>query len=46
MGPASTRIVSLVPGIYTVTFTLTGFQTFRREGIELSGSSSLASRRK
>ena len=38
MGPASTRIVSLVPGLYTVTFTLTGFQTFRREGIELSGS--------
>ena len=27
-----------MPGLYTVTFTLTGFQTFRREGIELSGS--------
>jgi hypothetical protein len=31
-------IVDLRPGIYTVTFTLTGFQTVRREGIELTGS--------
>ena len=37
-GTGQYRIVSLVPGLYTVTFTLTGFQTFRREGIELSGS--------
>src|SRR6185295_2803219 len=37
-GSGQYRIVSLVPGLYTVTFTLTGFQTFRREGIELSGS--------
>src|SRR5436853_1282194 len=29
------NIVNLRPGIYTVTFTLTGFQTFRREGLEL-----------
>src|SRR5678816_488403 len=28
------RIVDLRPGLYTVTFTLTGFGTFRREGIE------------
>jgi len=26
------RIVDLRPGLYTVTFTLTGFGTFRREG--------------
>ncbi len=30
------RIVDLRPGLYTVTFTLTGFNTFRREGIELT----------
>ena len=31
------RIVDLRPGTYRVTFTLTGFSTVRREGIELSG---------
>src|SRR5712692_981250 len=30
------RIVELRPGTYIVTFTLTGFNTFRRDGIELS----------
>src|SRR5262245_21378792 len=30
------RIVDLRPGSYTVTFTLAGFATVRREGIELS----------
>src|SRR5713101_7313909 len=30
------RIVDLRPGLYTVTFTLPGFSTFRRDGIELS----------
>ena len=30
-------IVNLVPGIYTVTFTLPGFSTFERVGIELIG---------
>ncbi|HEY7172444.1 MAG TPA: carboxypeptidase regulatory-like domain-containing protein [Vicinamibacterales bacterium] len=29
------RIVDLRPGTYTVTFTLTGFSTVRREGVEL-----------
>src|SRR5262245_26208782 len=29
------RILDLRPGVYTVTFTLTGFRTVRREGIEL-----------
>jgi uncharacterized membrane protein YphA (DoxX/SURF4 family) len=29
------RIVDLRPGVYTVTFTLPGFSTFRREGLEL-----------
>src|SRR5688572_2563859 len=32
------RIVDLQPGTYTITFTLTGFSVFKREGIELTGS--------
>src|SRR5213083_714116 len=32
------RIINLLPGTYTVTFTLTGFTTIKREGIELTGS--------
>ena len=32
------RVVDLRPGTYAVTFTLTGFSTVKREGIELSGS--------
>ena len=32
------RIIELRPGTYTVTFTLPGFNTVRREGIELSGT--------
>jgi Carboxypeptidase regulatory-like domain len=32
------RIVDLRPGAYSVTFTLAGFQTVKREGIELSGT--------
>src|SRR5437764_1576076 len=32
------RIENLRPGTYTVTFTLSGFSTLKREGVELSGS--------
>jgi hypothetical protein len=32
------RIVDLRAGTYSITFTLTGFSTVRREGIELSGT--------
>jgi hypothetical protein len=32
------RIVDLRPGTYAVSFTLTGFQSVRREGIELPGT--------
>lgn len=32
------RITELLPGIYDVTFTLTGFSTYKREGLEVSGS--------
>ena len=34
-GQGRYTIVDLRPGTYTVTFTLTGFNTFRREGLEL-----------
>ena len=37
-GTGTYRFVSLRPGIYTVTFTLDGFQTLVREDIELQGS--------
>ena len=36
-GAGQYKIVNLVPGVYTVTFTLTGFNTVKREGIELTG---------
>src|ERR1700730_14178663 len=29
------NIINLRPGVYTITFTLAGFQTFRREELEL-----------
>ena len=32
------RIVDLRPGTYAVTYTLAGFNTVRREGIELTGT--------
>jgi hypothetical protein len=32
------RVIDLRPGTYTVTFTLPGFSTVKREGIELSGT--------
>jgi len=35
-GEGRYSIVNLVPGTYTVTFTLPGFNTFRREGIQLT----------
>jgi hypothetical protein len=34
-GNGSYRITDLRPGVYTVTFTLTGFSTFRRDALEL-----------
>lgn len=35
-GDGRYRIIDLRPGVYAVTFTLQGFSTFRREGIQLS----------
>jgi Carboxypeptidase regulatory-like domain len=37
-GTGTYRIVDLRPGIYSVTFSLTGFSTVKRDGIELTGS--------
>lgn len=37
-GTGQYRIVDLRPGAYSLTFTLPGFSTVRREGVELSGS--------
>ena len=37
-GTGQYRIEDLRPGTYSVTFTLQGFSTFKREGIELTGS--------
>jgi hypothetical protein len=37
-GAGQYKIVNLVPGTYTVTFTLTGFNTVKREGIELTAA--------
>ena len=36
-GTGQFRIIDLRPGTYSVTFTLTGFQTIKREGVELEG---------
>jgi hypothetical protein len=37
-GSGQYRVIELRPGTYSVTFTLPGFATIRRDGIELSGS--------
>jgi hypothetical protein len=37
-GTGQYRIENLRPGTYAVTFALSGFRTFKREGIELTGS--------
>jgi hypothetical protein len=37
-GSGQYRIVTLPPGIYALTFTLSGFSTVKREGIELRGT--------
>ena len=36
-GSGQYKIVSLLPGTYTVTFTLQGFSTVKREGVEVTG---------
>ena len=41
-GTGQYRIENLRPGIYTVRFTLSGFSTVSREGVELSGSATIS----
>jgi hypothetical protein len=40
-GTGQFRIVDLRPGTYSITFTLPGFNTVKREGVELSGSNTV-----
>src|SRR5215467_14528536 len=37
-GSGNYRIENLRPGSYTVTFTLTGFSTVKRDGVDVSGT--------
>ena len=37
-GTGQYRLTELLPGSYTVTFTLTGFNTVRRENVDVSGA--------
>src|SRR4030095_1649069 len=37
-GRGQFKIVDLRPGTYSVTFTLPGFNTFKRDGVELAGT--------
>src|SRR4030095_6166365 len=37
-GTGQYRIEDLRPGVYAITYTLQGFNTFKREGIELTGA--------
>src|SRR3954462_2915932 len=37
-GTGQRRVVDLRPGTYGVTFTLTGFSSVKREGLEISGA--------
>ena len=37
-GSGQYRIIDLRPGTYTVTFTLTGFSTVKRDGVQLTGT--------
>ena len=45
-GSGQYRIINLLPGTYTVTFTLPGFSTFKREGIELTTNFTAAGERR
>jgi len=37
-GSGAYQIINLVPGTYSVTFTLSGFNVFKRDGLELTGN--------
>src|SRR5262245_26115356 len=40
-GTGQYRIIDLSPGVYVLTATLPGFQTFRRDNIELTGTQTI-----
>src|SRR5438105_4254568 len=40
-GDGQYRIVGLGPGVYAVTFTLPGFSTFRRDGLQMVGDTTM-----
>ena len=40
-GTGQYRIIDLAPGTYSMTFSLPGFNTVKREGVELSGTQTL-----
>jgi hypothetical protein len=40
-GTGQYRIIDLPPGIYSVSFALSGFTTVKRDGIQLTGSSTI-----
>ncbi len=41
-GSGQYKIIQLLPGTYTVTFTLQGFSTVKREGVEVTGTTTAA----
>jgi hypothetical protein len=41
-GAGQYKVVNLLPGTYTVTFTLSGFTTFKRDGIEVTGTQTVS----
>jgi Carboxypeptidase regulatory-like domain len=41
-GSGQYKIINLLPGTYTVTFTLSGFSTYKRDGIEVTGTATAA----
>jgi hypothetical protein len=40
-GAGQYKVIQLLPGTYTVTFTLQGFSTFKRDGVEVTGSQTI-----
>jgi hypothetical protein len=41
-GAGQYKVISLLPGTYTVTFTLQGFASVKREGVEVTGTATAA----
>ncbi len=41
-GSGQYKVIQLLPGTYTVTFTLQGFSTYKREGVEVSGTQTVS----